>query len=80
MNRSLVPKDELISNFKNGFTSPSVVNQVECTREFFLKLLKPVLKQGEPRHLTLNLRSYFLKYVFPNNQWLKIHKSKWAKL
>lgn len=59
-----MPKDELVSNFKKYFTSPSAVNQEECTGKFSLKLLKSALTQGEPRHLTLNLRSYLLKYFF----------------
>lgn len=80
MNRSLVPKDELVSNFKKDFTSPSAVNQEECTGKFSLKLLKPALKQGEPRHLTLSLRSYLLKYVFSQqsvakNQQIQVGKS-----
>lgn len=71
MNRSLVTKDELVSNFKTDFTSPSVENQEECTREFSSKLPKPILKQGEPRHLTLNFRSYFLKYFFSQQSMAK---------
>lgn len=71
MNRSLVPKDELVSNFKKDFTSPSAVNQEECTGEFSLKLLKPGLRQEEPRHLTLNSRSYFLKCFFSQQSMAK---------
>jgi len=50
-----------------------MVNQEERAGEFSAKLPKPDLKQGEPRHLTLDLKSYFLIYLF--SQQINSYKS-----
>lgn len=70
MKRSPVLEDERLK-FLNDFTP--VVNQQEWVEEFSTEPSKPDLKRGEPRDLTLDLRSSFLKYLF--SQEINSYKS-----